>query len=184
MNGVADLIRSAERFIASGKFELAQEQLATAQTLDPQNKYIPAIIDRIRVLKQPAPIAPAGVENLLQEPDADSSRYLSVTVGKEFKSGVKSATEEAAQTPRDLQARIRRLTSAAESYYDNGSYKNAFDSLMKAYLLDPMSPFVIACEKTVIPAWQRMQASTPVETHTDEEPEDTRRNSLQEQRGE
>ena len=185
-NGVTELIRSAERYIASGKFSLAEEQLATAQILDPKNQYIPAILDRIKVLQKPAPQTPANVDVLAAASGEDPQRYLSVTVGKEFKSGVRAPGEQTPETPRDLQSRIRRLTNIAESYVESGSFKNAFESLMKAYLLDPMSPFVIACEKAVLPAWQNAQAPASEGSQMDMEngPEKARHNSRQEQRGE
>ncbi len=59
--------------------------------------------------------------------------------------------------PEDLQARIRHLTSAATRLFERGSYDTAFDSLMKAYLLDPASPHVLACERTLLPALELMR---------------------------
>jgi hypothetical protein len=161
LSSTTDLVRSAEKFIASGKFALAQEQLASAQVLDPDNQYIAAILDRIKALQQADPPVTVEPSSLSQETGTDSQRYLSVTVGTEFKNGVRSAEEKAAESPSQLQTRIRRLTNAADGFLESGSLKNAFESLMKAYLLDPMSPYVIACEKTILPAWEHMQSSSP-----------------------
>lgn len=152
---VTELIRSAERFISSGKYGLAMDQLAYAQTLDSGNTYIPAILDRLQNLQHSSSsqahesVEPQGVES------PESKRYLSVTVGTEFKSGVRGPGDDAPESPQELQVRIRRLTNAAENFLETGSFKNAFDSLMKAYLLDPMSPYVITCEKSVLPEWER-----------------------------
>lgn len=93
-----------------------------------------------------------------QDMATDAQRYLSITVGTEFKTGVKTTDDKVAEPSSQLQTRIRRLTNAAEGFLENGALKNAFESLMKAYLLDPMSPYVIACEKTVLPAWENMQS--------------------------
>ncbi len=60
-------------------------------------------------------------------------------------------------SPEDLQARIRQLTIAATRLFERGSYDTAFDSLMKAYILDPASPHVLACERTLLPALELMR---------------------------
>ena len=148
----SELIRSAERFIASGKLALAKEQLSIAQALDPNNSYIPAILDRLDVLESRV----VGDASFMQ--DQGGRRYLSVTVGSEFRSGVKPFGNEPQASAKEIQNRIRRLTSAAENFLENGAYKNAFESLMKAYLPDPLSPYVVACERTVLPAWERARA--------------------------
>jgi hypothetical protein len=153
---VSDLIRSAERFIASGKFSLATDQLTNAQLLDPDNMYIPAILARIQVLQQ---ANHSGRPGLQDANDPQNTRYLSVTVGNEFQNGIRGPLEDRQSPPKDLQTRIRALTNVAENFLENGLCKNAFDSLMKAYLLDPMSPYVIACEKSILPAWERLRKS-------------------------
>jgi hypothetical protein len=155
----SELIRSAERFIATGKLVLAKEQLSTALGLDPNNSYISAILERLDVLETRATADASPVQNFSSLQDQKDTRYLSVTVGSEFRSGVRSSEGEPALSAREIQNRIRRLTSVAESFLESGSYKNAFESLMKAYLLDPLSPFVLACEKAVFPVWERARAS-------------------------
>ena len=155
----SDFIRSAERFIASGKLSLAKEQILNAQAIDPANTYIPAILDRLEVLERSFATETKTSGSLQTQDDKQAGRYLSVTVGAEFKGGVKGKDEKPTPTPKEIQSRIRRLTSAAENFLETGAYKNAFESLMKAYLLDPMSPFVVACEKTVLPAWERSRTS-------------------------
>lgn len=137
-DSISQLIRSAERFISMQKFGYAREQLELAQTLDPKNSYIGAIIERVKM-----------AESRVQ------SDFLTVSVGPEFRTGVKTTLDEPKISPKELQAQIRHLTSVAEQFLEKGSYDNAFDSLMKAYLLDPVSPYVISCEKAVLPVWQR-----------------------------
>lgn len=144
--GASHLIRSAEKLAASGRFEFAIEQLSVAARLDPDNKYIQAIIDRIRVAQNPSQ---NGLDSLAQQ-----STPLSISVGTQFRDGIRSADEGQVLTPEEVHTRIRSLTNMAEQYLDSGSSEKAFDSLMNAYLLDPLSPYVIASEKTVLPAWE------------------------------
>lgn len=159
--GVSQLIHSAERFIGLNKYDQALAQISIAQSLDPGNKYLQAIVYRIQGLR-------AEFQN--KQPGADTGfsdgRYLSPTIGNEFPTGIK----ESLPTP-EIQHEIRHLTSVAESFLDKGSPERAFDSLMKAYLLDPVSPYVIACEKAVLPAWTKVKqsqrnASAPVSSDT------------------
>ena len=60
-------------------------------------------------------------------------------------------------SPEQIQAHIKRLTLVAFSLYARGSFETAFDTLMTAYLLDPVSPEVMECEKTLLPAWELLQ---------------------------
>jgi hypothetical protein len=60
-------------------------------------------------------------------------------------------------SPEKIEARVTRLTAVAVNLFKRGSYEPAFETLMKAYLLDPSSPHVIACEKTLMPAWELMR---------------------------
>ena len=152
-HSVTQLIRLAEKYSAAGKHSLALEQLSVAQELEPHNKYIEAIIERVRVLQRTERRDDARNDYLSTEPELDANRYLSVTVGAEFDKGIKAFKEESLPPPTDLQVRIKRLTDIAEELLQQGLYESAFDSLMKAYLLDPISPYVISCEKIVLPAW-------------------------------
>jgi hypothetical protein len=150
--GSSHLIRSAERLAASGRFDFAIEQLAVAQRLDPENRYIHAIMDRIRV-QQNFP----QIENTQSDSSVMGVGNLAITVGPQFAGGVKSPEDDARLTPEDVPKKIRFLTNMADQYLEGGSSEKAFDSLMKAYLLDPLSPYVIAAEKTVLPAWETLR---------------------------
>lgn len=55
----------------------------------------------------------------------------------------------------DPGAQITKLTNAAHQYLSNGQSALAFDSLMEAYLIDPLDPRVISCEQSVLPAWEK-----------------------------
>lgn len=153
--GASHLIRSAEKLAASGRYDHAIEQLSVAQRLDPDNKYIQAIIDRIRVVQNSTQEEPRTQESV-----NESSRPLSVTVGRNFVTGIKSHEDELALAPEDVHARVKFLTNMAERYLENGSSEKAFDSLMNAYLLDPLSPYVLASEKNVLPAWESARTQT------------------------
>jgi hypothetical protein len=78
---------------------------------------------------------------------------LSVTIGPEFGSiGNKEPMSK------DLESQITRLTGAAEQYLKRGQSALAFDSLMEAYLIDPLNPLVVSCEKNVLPAWEEFRS--------------------------
>ncbi len=144
-DSVSQLIRSAERFISQRKFSFAREQLAVAHSLDPRNSYIDAISARLSHLEEESTVSPS-----------DTQRYLSVSVGPEFPGGLRDQDPPISST--ELQTRVRQLTSLAERMLERGSPENAFDTLMKAYLLDPVSPYVASCEKSVLPAWEKTHA--------------------------
>lgn len=139
---VTELIRNAEKHIAAKKYSFALEQLMTAQKLEPRNSYIQAIIYRIQHL---------------QTQGEGTTAPLEVTVGAEFQSGIKGP--EDVPVPSDLTARVRQLTALANNYLEHGSLDFAFESLMKAFLLDPTSPHVLACEKEVLPAWEKARTT-------------------------
>jgi hypothetical protein len=84
-------------------------------------------------------------------------RYLAVSVGKEFPEGIRpAATPAASITQDDRQAKIQRLTTVALSLLERGSVESAFQSFMKAYVIDPMSPDIISCANRVLPAWEAL----------------------------
>ncbi|HET6272409.1 MAG TPA: hypothetical protein VFG32_05475 [Bacteroidota bacterium] len=141
---VTDLIRTAEKHIAARKYSFALEQLMAAQQIEPRNSYIQAIIYRIQNL---------------QNGGAMESGKLEVTVGSEFLNGIKGLEDDSSIIPKDVQARVRQLTNLANNYLEKGSFDFAFESLMKAYLLDPTSPYVLACEKVVLPVWENVRAN-------------------------
>lgn len=84
------------------------------------------------------------------------NKPLSVTIGADFGSPKSSNV--------DIQNQIVKLTTSAQQYLKNGQSALAFDSLMEAYLLDPLNPHVLSCEKSVLPAWEnyrRQHSSAP-----------------------
>jgi hypothetical protein len=142
---IAQLIGSAERFIGQQKFELARNQLEVARQLDPRNSYIGAIIDRL-----------AELETI---PTRHAAVSFTPTINPQSATGMRES--EPWVNPLQIQAQVRHLTGIAEKHLDEGSVENAFDTLMKAYLLDPVSPYVLSCEKTLLPAWENVHPSNP-----------------------
>ena len=140
-NRITQLISAAEKSIESQQYSLALEQLAAAEEFEPNNKSIKMIRDLVRSLQ-------ADHSNQSQ-----SSRCLSVTVDPKSPTGIKQKTGEPVA---DVRTRIRSLTTSAQYFLTRGAVDNAFESLMRAYLLDPVAPEVLACEKSVLPAWQSL----------------------------
>lgn len=135
--GASEFIRAAERSIAAGDLDLALQQIANARSVDPRNEYLDAIVERIDLL--------AARRDL-----ADKNGGLQGSSDQAPEPGQVQMTPE-------LQARVKRLTNVAINLFERGSYETAFDSLMKAYLLDPASTYVINCEKTLLPAIELMR---------------------------
>jgi tetratricopeptide (TPR) repeat protein len=136
IGGATEFIRAAERSIAAGNLNMALQQIASARSLDPTNEYLEAIVERIQLL---ASRKDQGRRNGIVE---------SSPIGSNTAQG---------PTPNDLSARVKRLTNVAVNLFERGSYETAFDSLMKAYLLDPTSTYVQNCEKTLLPAIELMR---------------------------
>ncbi len=165
----SELIRLAEANVAAGKYALALDQLTRAHNTEPHNKYIDAIIERVLTLQRENSFPAVNEPEMLVEPPADASRYLSVTVGKEFKGGIKPAEPGPVELPsperkplrpgNDYTGFIRELTDIAQEFVKLGLAEPAFDALMKAYILDPLSPDVLRCEKDVLPAWNLARAA-------------------------
>ena len=148
-SNVSDIIRSAEKFLSEGRYDVALEQLSQARGLDPSNQYIDAIIVRAQNLRATQINPTQG-----RDPALEGSRYLSVTIGKEFRAGIRP---EEGGSSEQIRLQIRQLTDTAAVLLSRGLSESAFDSLMKAYLLDPMNPDVIACEARVLPAWEQVR---------------------------
>ena len=144
-------IREAERLISTGKYERALERLSTAQKIDPDNKYIMAIIDRIGGLQTNRPVGETQSPKVSSSKAAKASGHpLGVTVGKEFAEGIR-VEGTAAGNPSD----VRALTMSAEIYLKQGLLNKAFEQLMQAYLIDPVHPAVMACEQHLLPSWEK-----------------------------
>lgn len=139
----SNTIRDAERLIAAEQYDLALQRLSTVKELHPENKYILAIIDRIGHLK-------VAKESQKENERGAETRYLEVTVGAKFAAGINQRNPEKSE--------VDRLTHNAELYLKQGLLNKAFEVLMQAYLLDPLHPAVLNCEKQILPYWERARA--------------------------
>ena len=154
--GVSEMIRYAERHILAGEYSVALERLMEAKRSQPGNVYIQAIIERVESLRKEARRLTSESKNLQSGSPAGSNRYLSVTVGNQYEEGVRTDAEEPLATEQGVEATVRHLTAVARELFEQGSYESAFQSLMKAYMLDPTSTSVLECEKTLLPAWDML----------------------------
>ena len=129
--GVSELIRLAEKQISAGNLARACELLSNARSLEPSNEYISAIMERVlRLDPGPDPVNP---------PDAASGDEPGPPDGDE------------------IQNQVRRLTDNARSLFARGAFETAFNTLMKAYFLDPVSPEVMKAEELIVPALERVR---------------------------
>jgi hypothetical protein len=88
---------------------------------------------------------------------------LSVSVGKEFKEGVRPT----ALSQEEMRARFRRLLTVASTLYDRGSYESAYESLMKAEDLYPRDPELSALREKILPAYESMMGkSNSLQVHS------------------
>jgi hypothetical protein len=78
---------------------------------------------------------------------------LGITIGSNF--APPPTQRGGAPIYADPGTQITKLTNAAQQYLSNGQSALAFDSLMEAYLIDPLDPRVISCEQSVLPAWEK-----------------------------
>jgi hypothetical protein len=142
---ITELISSAEEHIESKQYAVALEQLSVAEQIEPNNKSIQMIRSLVQSLQ------------LDQKKMSPMKRFFSATVDPKSPTGFSG--EPANGQGSGLQKRIRSLTSSAEYFLSRGNVDNAFESLMRAYLLDPLAPEVLACEKRVLPAWHTMHGT-------------------------
>jgi hypothetical protein len=137
---IAVLISAAEENIEANKYAEALEQLAAAEQIEPNNKSVRMIKELVKSL-----MANQKKQTIVQ-------RVLSLTAGLGSKTMLR---KEKVAPLSENQRRVRNLTSSAEYFYSRGAIDNAFESLMRAYLLDPAAPEVMDCERRILPAWQK-----------------------------
>jgi hypothetical protein len=134
--GVSHFIRSAEKFLTEERYSAAMDELILAQQVDPDNQYIRAIMERVTSLQ-------------VMKDSRESGRPLGVKL-------TKPPAEEHASLS-DVEQAVRQLTDTARALTIKGQHENAFNTLMRAYLLDPVNPLVLSAEKTVLPAWETLR---------------------------
>jgi hypothetical protein len=98
---------------------------------------------------------------------------LAPTIHHDFANPFGSPADESLLSPQEIRARVFQYTTTAHILLKQGLSEPAFDALMKAYLLDPVNPDVIACEKSVLPVWEDARrlrtAGTSAKPLTDQE---------------
>jgi hypothetical protein len=174
-SGISQYVRTAEKLLAAGRYRIALDALSVAQEFDPHNSSLPNIIERALVLEANSAVNDAAK----QEGSNGNGRrpYLSVTVGKHFESGVKD--EETPLTAEEVHTRVKMLVDAANVFLGRGLNESAFESLMRAYLLDPLAPEVISGEKSILPVLEVMGDGPggKISTRTSSEDRTTESNS-------
>jgi predicted Zn-dependent protease len=137
---IAVLISAAEKKIEASKYTEALDHIAAAEQIEPYNRSVRMVKELVKSL-----MANQKKPTVVQ-------RVLSLTA--EFSSG-KFFSRQKAEPLSENQRRVRNLTSSADYFMSRGAIDNAFESLMRAYLLDPAAPEVVACEQRILPAWQK-----------------------------
>jgi hypothetical protein len=89
-----------------------------------------------------------------------SSSSLTPTITNDFGKMKSTIDDDPALTPEQKETRILQLTSAARQLVKLGLSEPAFESLLKAYLIDPLNENVLSCEKVVLPAWELTRKHT------------------------
>lgn len=143
-SAVSEIIRQAEKQIASQEFQRAQDLLSEAWRLDPGNLYIPAILERVQVLQSLAR------EVMQQASVLDSPSSLPITVGNQFRTGIRQVKKPLSN--QESEARIRRLLTAAISLYERGAYVSAYETVLKAEEIDPQHPNVVEWKQKITSA--------------------------------
>ena len=122
--------------------------------MEPQNSKLHAIVEQALMLYAQAS---ANASQLSESPSGkESPRALSTTVGKQFDRGIKSV-DETSPSPQEIHAKVKHLVDTATVFIDRGMNESAFESLMRAYLLDPLAPEVISSEEKILPLLEVMR---------------------------
>jgi hypothetical protein len=99
-----------------------------------------------------------------QDDSTLSPVHLSVTVGRGFPGGFRRTEALPSATPEQDRTRIHRMANVARSLLERGSVDAAFETFMKAYVLDPLNAEVLDCAASVIPAWEAQHARSTIRT--------------------
>jgi hypothetical protein len=135
---VSEIIRKAEKQIAGGNLAKAKQLLEDARKNEPNNEYIEAILERVTLLGLREEETPVQASDVSQEtPGAPAVKPVEVM--------------------EDVASRVKQLTSVARDLYARGSVEPAFDSLMNAFMLDPLSRDVAQVESLILPAFEMMK---------------------------
>jgi hypothetical protein len=159
--GVLQYVRTAEELIRRGNYDVALEALAVAKELEPLNPTLQTLIEKVLLFQAQQATSGSrtlGVPGLAEK----GGRYLGITVGKEFRSGIRSRKEAPGPSPREVHERVGYLLDVADVFMMRGMNECAFESLMCAYLLDPLAPEVIRSEEKILPVLAAMGSGPEV----------------------
>jgi hypothetical protein len=162
--GILQYVRTAEELIRAGKFGVALDALSVAKELEPNHPSLQPLVEKVlhaQARMATSSIHRMGVATLAEE----GGRYLGVTVGKEFRTGVRPGARPGARgelhggaSPgEELRERIRFILDVADAFLVRGMTESAFESLMCAYMLDPLAPEVITSEEKILPILEAMK---------------------------
>jgi len=145
-SAVSEIIRQAEKEIASQEFQRAQDLLSEAWRLDPGNLYIPAIQERVQVLQGLAR------EVVHQAWAHDRANILPIVAENRPRGGTRQ--DEQPLSSQESVTRIRRLLTVAMSLYDRGAYVSAYEAVLKAEEINPRDPNVREWRQKVTSAYE------------------------------
>ncbi len=148
---IALLIGKAEQHITHQRFAEALECIAAAEHLEPDNRSVRMLKELVVSLQ-----SRAQQKTLL-------NRFFPRRIRKSFEqSAIPAPLSES-----EAHKRIRSLTGTADYHLSRGAVESAYESMMRAYALDPTSADVIACQQRVLPAWKKL---LPQDAGTDSTP--------------
>ena len=154
--GILQYVKTAEELIRAGKFGVALDALSVAKELEPNDPSVQRLVEKV-LLAQARMAASSfhrmGVATLAE----NGGRYLGVTVGNKFDGGIKNDSPVRTTSIEELRERIRFILDVADSFLMRGMTESAFESLMCAYMLDPVAPEVIRSEERILPVLEALK---------------------------
>ena len=152
--GVSQYVRTAEKLLAAGNYRMAIDAMSVAQELDPHNPRLQGVVERALMLEAKAAAIQVPQGGLMTE--SEKGRYLAVTVGHQFEDGIKE-NNEGHLSAQEVRAQVKYLVDTAGMLLNRGLNVSAFESLMQAYLLDPLAPELISSEQKILPVLEAMR---------------------------
>jgi hypothetical protein len=133
--GVSHYLDAAKCLLAAGKSGMALEALSVAREMDPSDVRIQTFLDNALLLAAHGAVDPGF------PPPGDRER---------------------GGDAQDIRSRVRYLVDAADGFLARGLNESAFESLLCAYLLDPLAPEVMASEERILPILNIMRGGSTV----------------------
>ncbi|MDE3056861.1 MAG: hypothetical protein KGJ59_02750 [Bacteroidota bacterium] len=140
-------------FFEKNEYNRALDEIARAYILDPANKKIGVLEEKVR----------EAMELQRRTPSAAVEGKTEQLTKKEEEEKTKNAARQAA-----VEQQISRFLTQAASYMEKKEYRHALDEIARAYMLSPTHEKIRAIEETVRSAVEREQ-QTNLTTHGNEE---------------